>query len=785
MTSAIDCLVNVDMGDQQAARVDDPGQGGLLQGRRLLPSRARSCPSCSTTWTPTGWNGPSCSPGSGQRRTGPSASRRSAPTASPSGVGGFNLLRPMKTRPRPRVVRARPPGRLRRRRAELLGRRHVPAERRRLLPALHEVLRARPAAVHEHRHPRPADPRRGAEPDPPRPGLRALPRAQAVHDPRRRPLVGHGHPADAQVQEPAADDLGVVAQAPARVAAALHGDPGQGPHPVRLRLPGALHGTRAWARPPSLDSAPTRSATPGSYGNARDFFFASGPDFPRRTRWNVSVHYGSGTTEMAGAIVDFQPIDADNHYYETARRLHPAPRPEVPRPRRASRCRTASASSCSWAARSTASSRTRPSTRSSCPGCLDPLFRGQIPEGVEPAHASCRSSRCGPSTATATSGSPVMDEQGLGAALLFPTLGCGVEEALRDDIEATMATLSAFNRWLEEDWGFDYEHRIIAAPMLSLADPEAAVRRGRLADRAGRPHGARPARRRCPGPNGTGRSLGHKSHDPVWARLAEASIPVAFHLGDSGYNARSPRRGAASATFEGFGNVDVLEPHPGVGPGHPRHHRRRSSSTACSPATRRCGSPASRTGRTGCALLVKRLRKQANQTPWVFPEDPLDTLRQHVWVTPYCEEDLARAGRPHRRGAHPVRLGLAPRRGPGPAARLRQGARRLRRARGPQDHARQLPRAARGRAVSDGSREPADADRRSGTRSDSGSTSTGTRTSSVDDVVEAAWPRRAGPRRTSPPDEGGRGLLAARSAPSSGRPSPPPAPCAPRAGSAC
>jgi predicted TIM-barrel fold metal-dependent hydrolase len=39
-------------------------------------------------------------------------------------------------------------------------------------------------------------------------------------------------------------------------------------------------------------------------------------------------------------------------------------------------------------------------------------------------------------------------------------------------------------------------------------------------------------------------------------------------------------------------------------------------------------------------VLVKRLRKQANQTPWVFPDDPLDTVRQHVWVTPYVEEDL-------------------------------------------------------------------------------------------------------------------------------------------------
>ncbi len=37
---------------------------------------------------------------------------------------------------------------------------------------------------------------------------------------------------------------------------------------------------------------------------------------------------------------------------------------------------------------------------------------------------------------------------------------------------------------------------------------------------------------------------------------------------------------------------------------------------------------------------MKRLRKQANQTPWAFHEDPLDTLRRHVWVMPYYEEDM-------------------------------------------------------------------------------------------------------------------------------------------------
>ena len=155
------------------------------------------------------------------------------------------------------------------------------------------------------------------------------------------------------------------------------------------------------------------------------------------------------------------------------------------------------------------------------PGCLDPLFRGQIPEGVDPrtlmqteplrAEYRDRDVRL-----------QIMDDQGLDAALLFPTLGCGVEEALRDDIPATMASLSAFNRWLEEDWGFDHEGRVLAAPMLSLADPDAAVQEvDSLLERGARLVHVRPAP--VPAPNGTSRSLGDKAHDPVWARLAEAT----------------------------------------------------------------------------------------------------------------------------------------------------------------------------------------------------------------------------------------------------------------------
>jgi predicted TIM-barrel fold metal-dependent hydrolase len=39
-------------------------------------------------------------------------------------------------------------------------------------------------------------------------------------------------------------------------------------------------------------------------------------------------------------------------------------------------------------------------------------------------------------------------------------------------------------------------------------------------------------------------------------------------------------------------------------------------------------------------LLLKRLRKLANQQPGHFTADPGEALREHVWVAPYFEEDV-------------------------------------------------------------------------------------------------------------------------------------------------
>ena len=101
------------------------------------------------------------------------------------------------------------------------------AERQDVLPDLREVHRARPPGVGQYRYSGPADAGRAAATTLPRRGLPVLPRAQADHGARRRPVVGRGHPPAAQVPEPLHDDLGVRAEVPAGRADPVHEHRGQ------------------------------------------------------------------------------------------------------------------------------------------------------------------------------------------------------------------------------------------------------------------------------------------------------------------------------------------------------------------------------------------------------------------------------------------------------------------------------------------------------------------------------------------------------------------------------
>ena len=272
------------------------------------------------------------------------------------------------------------------------------------------------------------------------------------------------------------------------------------------------------------------------------------------------------------------------------------------------------------------------------PGCRNLLFRGTIPEGVDPASLmKVDRMENHPEYQNRGARVAILDAQHLEIVFMLPTFACGVEEALKHDIEATMASLHAFNLWLDEDWGFDRpDHRIIAAPIISLADPEKAVEEVEFVlGRGAKMVLVRPA----PVPGVTKpRSLGDPLHDPVWARLAEAGVPVGFHLSDSGYMAIAAMWGGKN-TFEGFGKKDPLDQ---VLLDDRAIHDTIASMVVHQVFTRhpKLKVASIENGSYFVHRLIKRLQKAANSAPYHFTKDPVEQIRTNVWIAPYYEDDV-------------------------------------------------------------------------------------------------------------------------------------------------
>ncbi|MCM3885671.1 amidohydrolase family protein [Frankia sp. R82] len=229
----------------------------------------------------------------------------------------------------------------------------------------------------------------------------------------------------------------------------------------------------------------------------------------------------------------------------------------------------------------------------------------------------------------------VMDEQGLAATLLFPTLGVGVEDAIRADPEASNSVFRAFNLWLDEDWGFRYENRLFAVPYIPMLDPEFAAKELRRVLDAG---AVAVNMRNAPVPVPGGyRSPFDPVYDAFWGLAAEAGIPVATHAGLDGYDIlvkmwepggeetalfRSPLRGivtksrAVSDFYAAAVCHRVFERFP----------------------TLRFASVEN--GASWAPELLHRLDDAANRNPGYFKEKPSDTFGEHVWITPFWEDDI-------------------------------------------------------------------------------------------------------------------------------------------------
>ncbi|MGE0878353.1 MAG: amidohydrolase family protein [Acidimicrobiia bacterium] len=125
----------------------------------------------------------------------------------------------------------------------------------------------------------------------------------------------------------------------------------------------------------------------------------------------------------------------------------------------------------------------------------------------------------------------LMDTQGLEAAILFPgDAAIWVEPEMHDDIEGIYANCQAWNRWCHETWTWRHAERIFIPPLLSLADLDLAVAE------LDRVLAQNPAVIYVRPGDAHGRSPADPYFDSFWARLNEARVNVAMHLGGTEYH---------------------------------------------------------------------------------------------------------------------------------------------------------------------------------------------------------------------------------------------------------
>ena len=280
------------------------------------------------------------------------------------------------------------------------------------------------------------------------------------------------------------------------------------------------------------------------------------------------------------------------------------------------------------------------------PGSLEDYFRGRNTEGIDmktmfgeldpldqhPAYRS-RDARL-----------RLLDEQNMDGALLFPTLGVGMQEALRHDVRALHASFTAFNQWLDEDWGFDRgDGRLYAAPMLAFADPDLAVAELERVLAAG----ARIVVA-IPGPVPDGNdgyvSPGHGKFDPIWKLLDESRVPLALHAGLSGVSHYGKFWKAGGGGDSGGFSAFKHQSFPMVAFAD-RGISDTFAALICHGVLERFPNlrlASIENGAMWVPDLLRNLRDAYGKMPFAFQDDPVEQFKRQVWVAPYYEDDMSR-----------------------------------------------------------------------------------------------------------------------------------------------
>jgi len=282
------------------------------------------------------------------------------------------------------------------------------------------------------------------------------------------------------------------------------------------------------------------------------------------------------------------------------------------------------------------------------PGALYEYFQGKMSKARIGDELACEDPATHPEWFERDARLACMDQQGIEAAWLFPSQGVCMEGPMQPDIEASIAVLKAFNRWLHDDWGFAYQNRVFAVPFLTLSDIDAAVAELEWCLE----RGARVITiRNGPAftPEGT-RSPADPMFDSFWARVQEAGVVVTAHAGfEDGYvdvaQAVARSWGLTSGPTDGDAAAGAAQL-----TSHLMKHRLIQDFATVLVAHGlferfpRLRLAYVENGADWVRPLLHTLQMLHGQNPGMFETNPVDQFIEHCWVAPFVEdnvEDLA------------------------------------------------------------------------------------------------------------------------------------------------
>ena len=270
------------------------------------------------------------------------------------------------------------------------------------------------------------------------------------------------------------------------------------------------------------------------------------------------------------------------------------------------------------------------------PGSIEIYFRAQNHDGI-PLRDLMKSQPIQPEYRNRDARVARMDQQGVDFTWLLPSLGLGVEEMLSKDPASAHAVFRAYNRWLDEDWGYDRDGRLQTGPLISLLDPVEAERElARVIELGAKFVTMRPAPVAFPGKH---RSPGDPAHDRIWAMMSDANIVLGIHAADSGYSKYLEDWGEHGqyTGMKGSPLTEVLS----IGIERPIYDM--IAALICHGVFDRFPKlrvAALELGAAWVPSLVRRLGVSYGKTPQAYGSDPVEQFRKHVWVAPFYEDDI-------------------------------------------------------------------------------------------------------------------------------------------------